>query len=306
MPAPPPFPARFEASGTGPPPPSPRARLAGRLRRRRLAAGLSTTRLAVQLGISQSKASKLELGQVPAKPDDVRAWAQMTGADAEETTALVEEAEAALLSARGWGLQGPGWLGGQQREVGALEAAAGRVRTFNPTAVPGLLQTAEYARRVVLLLDQDPEGVPAAVAARQARQAVLYDERRSFEFLLGEAALRWCPGPSALMVAQIRHLESAMTLANVRLGVLPFGEVPDTVMGEFVLYDQGGDDPLVTSELWGGTVESNRPDQFAEYEAVLRRLGAVSLWGDDALGFLHRLAAGLRARPDNPDGGGAG
>ncbi len=115
MPAPPPFAARPEASGTGPPPRSPWNRLAGRRRRRRLAAGFSTTHLAAQLGVSQSKISKLELGQVPAKPGDVRAGAPATGADAEETAALVEEAEAALLSAKGWGLQGPGWLGGQQR-----------------------------------------------------------------------------------------------------------------------------------------------------------------------------------------------
>ncbi len=145
-----------------------------------------------------------------------------------------------------------------------------------------------------LLLDQDPDGVPAAVAARQARQAVLYDERRSFEFLLGEAALRWRPGSPGLMVAQIRHLESAMTLPNVRLGILPFGEVPDTVMGEFVLYDQRDDDPVITAELWGGTVESTRPDQLTEYENVLGRLGDAAVWGDDALTLLRRLAAELR------------
>jgi Domain of unknown function (DUF5753) len=68
---------------------------------------------------------------------------------------------------------------------------------FQPSLVPGLLQTAEYAQ---LRLSQWAElnragGVKEAVAARMARQEALYDPTKSFSFVLTEGALRarLCP-----------------------------------------------------------------------------------------------------------------
>jgi hypothetical protein len=62
--------------------------------------------------------------------------------------------------------------------------------------VPGLLQTAEYIRRVFQVFTWDPAGMEphdtsAALAARLRRQEALYDESRQFDFIVTEAALRW-------------------------------------------------------------------------------------------------------------------
>ena len=74
-------------------------------------------------------------------------------------------------------------------------------RAFEATVVPGLLQTAEYARarfaegiRRLRL----PNDINAAVAARVQRQEILYRPDKRFHFVLTEAALRFrlCPSLS--------------------------------------------------------------------------------------------------------------
>jgi hypothetical protein len=83
----------------------------------------------------------------------------------------------------------------RQREIGELEKEATSICVFQPTMVPGLLQIADYARRVMghgNLSDQ--ADIDAAVQKRLERQTILYDQTKRF-VLLTEIALRWRPGP---------------------------------------------------------------------------------------------------------------
>ena len=72
-----------------------------------------------------------------------------------------------------------------------------RTRTFEPNLVPGLLQTPDYAQRVPTMFQKlmPQVDVPSSAAERINRQSTLYEEDKEFEFLIGEAALRWRPGP---------------------------------------------------------------------------------------------------------------
>jgi hypothetical protein len=112
--------------------------------------------------------------------------------------------------------------------------------TFQTSVVPGMLQTAEYARRVFSLLPGTlaESDIPAAVAGRLNRQLALYETDRTFSFLITEAALRWRPGPAGLMAAQLDRIASVSTLDNVSAGVIPLG-VPAVAMltHMFVIYD---------------------------------------------------------------------
>ena len=110
-----------------------------------------------------------------------------------------------------------------EADVVSLEARAGRVVTVHPQIVPGLLQTAEYTRRLLELIDRTGREIAASVALRLRRQEVLYDVDTRFEFLITEAALRWPAGDPAVMAAQYDRILSVATLRNVRLGVLPLG-----------------------------------------------------------------------------------
>ena len=79
-----------------------RRRLGEALRAVRANAGLSGEQLAKQLGISQSRVSRIELGQQTASADLVRRWAEVTGAPEDRVAELVESAEAAGTEAVVW------------------------------------------------------------------------------------------------------------------------------------------------------------------------------------------------------------
>src|SRR5437016_1417090 len=122
-------------------------RLGGELRRIREQAELSGSEVARAIGWSQSKVSRVETGRFGASLAEVATLLDFYG--------VPEEVRAELLAqtARHEGLQGA-WVvraGGTRRrqaELGTIEGRASRVRQYQATAVPGLLQTERYARAI--------------------------------------------------------------------------------------------------------------------------------------------------------------
>jgi transcriptional regulator with XRE-family HTH domain len=169
--------------------PSPeRRRLALRLFQLREDAGLSQQQLALRLGFSKTKVLKLESGHTTAKTTDVEAWASATGVPAAEVASLREMAQQARAEA--FSLRGRS-LASLQQEVASRERAARTIRSYYPTGIPGLLQTRAYIEALFaaghLAVPLTEEGI----MARLARQGILHDESKHFEFLLYEGALRW-------------------------------------------------------------------------------------------------------------------
>ncbi len=182
---------------------SQRRQVAAELRRIRQRAGLSTYQIAGQLGISQSNVSKIENGRISVSVPNARAWGRAAGLDGEELERLVERAELArteVVTRRSVARRGG--FATKQRQFGALEATARTILNFQPTGVPGLLQVAAYAHSVFARRLDEHEAA-AAVAARIARQELLYDGTRRFDFVLTEQVVRWRFGPLAAHLAQL-------------------------------------------------------------------------------------------------------
>jgi transcriptional regulator with XRE-family HTH domain len=137
------------ASATGPE----RRELASRLRGLREDAGLSTTRLAAVLGWSQSKVSKIENGRTKPAVSDVEAWLTAVEAPADQRAELLDIAESVQVASIIWDRTLRGGREEHQRTIGRLLDEACDMRVFQSAVVPGLLQTAEYARRVLGLAD---------------------------------------------------------------------------------------------------------------------------------------------------------
>lgn len=98
-------------------------------------------------------------------------------------------------------------------------------RSYDPSLIPGLLQTADYARSVLTrysAIHTAPKDVEAAVQARMGRQDILTDQGRSFHFLVWEGALRARPCPPAVLSAQLDRIVGRLGPGNVRVGVVPF------------------------------------------------------------------------------------
>lgn len=272
-----------------------RLRLAADLKRVREAASLSTRELAAIMGVSQTKIVHLETGRRAARPDDVAIWAQHCGVEQEQAADLVDRAARAQTDVANWRQalrEAPSGLADIQREVAAMERVAHTFREFQLTLIPGLLQTAEYARRVFLAEEPDRMDIGEAVAARLERQAGLYDADKHFEFVMSEAALRWRVGPAYVQAAQIDRIRQVTTLENVYVGVIPVDiEAPIWRYHPFGMFDTQDDDgpALVIVETLGLNLSVSDPETVERYRTAFRELQQAALTGVALAEVLDRV-----------------
>jgi len=273
-----------------------RVQLGEALRGLRRAAGLSGEQLASELGVSQSKVSRIELGQSVPAVADVERWAAASRASAEQTAQLLELAEAAGTEAVAWRRGMRRGLVGLQQETATLEASARLIRSFHPVLVPGLLQTPAYAKAVFTAAH--PEGradLAEAVAARMNRQAILYEESRRFEFVLAEAGLRWRLGPTDLLLGQLDRLAVVATLPNVSLGIIPLApELRAWHSHGFVVFAKRDGEPVVHVETLTSALNVREPAGVAAYQEAFGRLQTSAVGGAEARALLERIAEDLR------------
>jgi len=223
---------------------------------------------------------------------------------------LLALAEAAVNEVATFRIRLSSGLAAVQDSVRDLEASARVVRNFQPGIIPGLLQTAEYARRIMALAGIGHHGGhAAAVAARLGRQQALHDRDRSFEFLLTEAALRYRPAPpqtrtaqpggrrdastNQTRTAQLDHLAAVVTLETISFGVIPAdAEMHAITRCGFILYDDrtGGQPPLAAVETPHASLYASDPADFALYREQLDRLRQSALYGADALNIARSIA----------------
>jgi transcriptional regulator with XRE-family HTH domain len=274
--------------------PPQRRRLAEALRRLRVEAGLSGEQLGRQIGLTQSKVSRLELGRSVPTASDVARWAEATGTSAEQRARLVEEAESLASEVLAWRRAERHGLARLQQNVGDVEVSSGLIRTFAPVLVPGLLQTTECAKRI--LQAAYPEGRPdigEAVAARLQRQALLLDPSRRFEFVITEQALRWQLGPVAALSAQLDRILTVTHLPHVWIGVIPQArELSVWHTHGFNLYEERGDeDPIALIETLTEVLTISRPEGVQEYQEAFSRLRQAAVEGDEAVTLLRAIKA---------------
>ncbi len=198
--------------------------LGAHLRRLREAHGVSREDAGWEIRASESKISRMELGRVSFKERDVDDLLTLYGlVDPEERDRLLTLARQA--NTPGWwhryGDVLPSWF---QSYLG-LEAAASLIRTYEVQFVPGLLQTADYARSVVLLGHgrAGADELDRRVDLRMRRQGIL-DRPDPVQLwaVIDEAVLRRPVGSRATMRAQIEGLIDATQRQSVHLQILPF------------------------------------------------------------------------------------
>jgi transcriptional regulator with XRE-family HTH domain len=273
-----------------------RQRLAAALLKIRTAANLTTRALAERISISQSKVSRIESGRVLPTAEEVTAWTHATSADQAMLNELLEQLDAALTEFAHWQVGLRDGVSSKQERIRELETAAAAIHNYQVALIPGLLQTAEYARRVFQLTDVvGSQDFARAVAKRIDRQQVIYDESRQFEFLITEQALRARIGPPGLIAPQLDRIGQISTLSNVVVGLIPsVAEVTALVMHAFVLFEPSEDEqsPFVVVELAHGEVIISDPKDIKLYQDRLSLLREMAVFGDAARALLASI--GLR------------
>jgi transcriptional regulator with XRE-family HTH domain len=201
-----------------------RLQLGARLRALRQAKGVTREAAGYVIRGSESKISRMELGRVSFKERDVTDLLAMYGVEdpeeLEKLLALTKEANA------------PSWWHTYADVTESwftnyldLEPAAELIRTYEVQFVPGLLQTAAYARAVILLGHgkATEREIDLRVEQRMTRKKVL--DRPGAPRLwvvLDEAVLRRPIGSYDVLREQIRSLMEVGDSPGVRLQVMPF------------------------------------------------------------------------------------
>ncbi|MDW4913749.1 DUF5753 domain-containing protein [Streptomyces californicus] len=149
-----------------------------------------------------------------------------------------------------------------------LEAAAHHIHGWHPTLMPGMLQTADYARAAIRA--SAPALPPHDVEKRATGRTVRIDTLgraagRTARFIIGEAVLRQPVGGPATLAAQLDHLMTLLALRpSLDVRVLPQGEAHPGLYGPFTVY-QGRPGRTVFIEHLAGTAVINTPERALSF-----------------------------------------
>jgi transcriptional regulator with XRE-family HTH domain len=269
-----------------------RARFGERLRDFREGAGINGREFAKALGEgwTQSKVSKLETGKQTPTEDDVVDWLHALDTPEAVTDQVLEDLRRLRGDEVAWRRQIRNGQRRRQAQIAHLEENAKVIRGVSITCVPGLLQTANYARCVFAGqadLHETARDVDAAVRERLRRQQVLYQQEKQIEILVTEMALLHPVAPPEDMTMQLDRLITALDLPSVRFGILPATRqltyVPTNtywILDTQVLVEN------VTAEL-----RISDPDQLATYHRLTDELWRTAAEADEARDILKKVAS---------------
>ncbi len=181
--------------------------------------GWTVEQVAQRLLCSPSKVSRMETGQRGLSARDIRDLCDLYGVDSEQRQRLVMLASEG--KERAW------WqpLGLPYSTYVGLEAEASTIRDYGLGIMPGLLQTADYARAVVraAVPRWEPDVVEQRVNGRITRQRILASASPPrFQAVVDESVLHRVVGGPATMRDQLSHLLKVSELPSVSLQVIPY------------------------------------------------------------------------------------
>lgn len=277
-----------------------RNELGARLRALRRAASLSGRQLAAVLSWPPSKISKLENGQQTPSDADVRAWTHAVDAETETESVL---AQLHTLVTRYAELQRL-LRGGQvqvQQAAGRRESGTKVFRMFESTFIPGLLQTADYARsRLAQSARVFGRRVPIedAVNERLRRQEILNERGRVFHVVVSEPVLHYALSTPEVLLGQLDRLVTIALLPNVRLGVIPVDrQVAIAPAHGFWVYD----DDLVVVETFGAELNLSQPAEIQLYTKIFDTLALDAVYDRRARTLIAKAADAVGQRlADHP------
>jgi transcriptional regulator with XRE-family HTH domain len=271
--------------------------LAAKLFGMRKASKMTGDQLAAALGWTEksgrTKVSKIENGRQTPSAAVVQAWATATG-HADETQDLLDLLADVQTVHTQWRRRLRGGHAALQEDLDRRTQAAKHIRNAESIMIPGLLQTADYARAVIEQAAATFGGadVQAGVDARMKRQDVLYDRDKMLEFVIAESALRFLPCPPQVMLGQLDRLDRVLSLGldNVTIGIVPMGvQLARLPWASFLMLDDE-----VTAETFGGKTESHDADQAERHAGIFADLMAESATGDSARQLIAAATSDLR------------
>jgi transcriptional regulator with XRE-family HTH domain len=281
------------------PPKTARARRLGiALRTYREAAGLTLEDAADEINSTRSTLSRYENAQTLINPATVRALLTLYGVTGEDLEQAIQLAKQARTP--GWWVSYSYVLDKRTLDFIAVEAEATAIANFEPSVIPGLLQTADYIRAIMRggPHTSDDEAVERQVHIRLDRQKRLTAPNPPiFDGIIDEVALLRHVGGPTVMRAQLEHLLKISELPNITVQIVPLtaGYHRGTRGSLHILEFADPEDPFLASvETVAGQMILDRPNELRTCTKIMEHLRAVALSPTETRNKIIEIAEGIR------------
>jgi Domain of unknown function (DUF5753)/Helix-turn-helix domain len=265
-------------------------------------AELNGRRMAVLLGWSESRVSRLLTGRLGATEVDVAMFLTVCGVRGRERDRLFRLVRE--QNTPGWLQQHNRRLPEQVRTLIDHENRAVEINDFEPLFVPGLLQTQDYAHA---LLERaatiTPDEIQDRVAARMTRRSLFSREKPpNCVFYLHEFVLRLPVGGREVMSDQLHHLLRQSVRPHITIRVIPAalgahaGNSGSCRLMEFSEFR-----PVAYVEEESAGLFMEEPVQVALYRKIFGSFATMALDEGQSKDLIARLAIELYADGEDHD-----
>jgi transcriptional regulator with XRE-family HTH domain len=273
-----------------------RRRLGNELRQLREGAEFTIEHVAARLEVSDSKISRIENGQVSATPRDVRDMAALYGVTGQRMENLMQLARETR--------EKPWWYeyGDMRLDYAAFEAEASSILMWAPVILPGLLQTADYARAIIrgVRFDLSSEEIERRVEFRMKRQALLTQSNPpKLWAVIDEAVLHRTIVDAKRLYQQLKQLVDLAQTPQVTLQLIPFsGGAHAGLDGPFdiIRFPEPTDQDIIYFEHTDQEHYLDDAHTVSLYLSLFDHLRATALKPDDSMKFLNDCANRLNRR----------
>ncbi|MDY0810722.1 helix-turn-helix transcriptional regulator [Kitasatospora purpeofusca] len=271
---------------------SARETIAARLKELRRDAGLSGHGLALLLGWSESKVSRIANARTPPSDADIREWCEACGAAQLAGDLVAANRQAGEMYVEWKRLHRTRMKHAQEVVLPVLDRSR-QIRVYCSNVFPGMLQRRAYARALMATItefQQTPDDVEAAVESRLQRTRFLHEGNRTFALVVEETVLRYPIGGPVALEDQLRYLLEVMGAPRVSFGVIPFG-APRRMwpLEAFSMFD----DRQVNAELLSAAVTITAPGEVATYAKAFKVLASMAVYGPQARNLIEEAIASL-------------
>ena len=275
-----------------------RRQLVKQLKDLRVENGLTLDQLAARTDYSRTVLSRVENGQQDSKlrsiVDHLCAWYGLNKARAKYLQSLAQDGKMAMWLQEHKELINPGYSTYME-----LESVASELVTYQPLAVPGLLQTADYIRA----MQQDINGNSASTADidrriefRMQRAAILTRAHHPVQasFLLSETLFTTLRiGTNRQMATQCYHVADVSTRDNISIQLLrhDVGFPTGLIVTPYIIIGFPDDEPTVIfAETTAGAEFFEGEDHVKHFHTVHETLQRAALGVQESRDRLRKIA----------------
>ncbi|MFD9966035.1 helix-turn-helix domain-containing protein [Amycolatopsis sp. NPDC058986] len=248
--------------------------LGAAMRELREEAGFTVRAAGERIDVSASKISRIETGKNAIAVEEIAALLavyEVTGPRRAKLIALAREADQ-----RGWWQRSAPTYAERVETLVSLESRALMITNFEAIVIPGLLQTGEYTRAIMveagLIDDSDVEN---RMVTRLQRQSVLMRRQPpGLVAIIDEFALRRVIGGRAVQRRQLEHLVAMAQRPNIVIHVVPNDDRGHAAIDDagFAVIRRPEGGPVVFLGNHTSSLFLEERPEIQQYEEVTRQL----------------------------------